>query len=262
MLNGSLEPFALTDVLHLMSASKVSGRLDVRRSGRAASFMLQGGVVLGVAPEGGGVLDEDGSIDLALEILDGSGGTFAVEPGPPGSGPVHLGVDELLERVSARRGEWKEVSEAIGSLDRALRLASAIGSDVVTVSAEEWRLLAAVAAGRSAREVARTRGTKAYETACGLAALARKGLVESDPDAPPAAAPQAAPALGRVGAPAPGKVAPAHPDRGSRGDPLPGDEADGDPARLLRELTEDAGAPPRRPLRIPTREEQRMRLRR
>lgn len=290
MLSGSLEPFALIDVLHLVSASKVSGRLQVTRPGLTGVFLLRSGNVVGVAPEGAEPADESGSIGLALELLDATGGEFMLQPGASGTGPIHLEVDELLERVAKRRTEWDEVARALGSLDATLRLAAEAGSETVTVSAGEWRLLALLAtdarsAREVAREVARSRGGDDLEIAGTLASLTQRGLLEKvEPTLAAAAAkamaapqrgpgPQPAPAKepamprdAPAKAPAAAEVAPAAaaPAKHEGAPATDAGEPDTDPARLLRELMQDESPQPpaRRPLRIPTREEQRMRLRR
>lgn len=239
MLSGSLDVFNLADVLRLVCGAGTSGRIRIRRDGRAGSLTVAGGRVTGAALDDGQAPDEDASIDAALEILSGKGGEFDLSQGPS-RGPLDLDIDGLLERVSERQAEWNEVTQALGSLDGPLRLSPDPGSERVTMTASEWRVVALVDGRRSAREIAQELGGSSFRVFKSLAELMRGGLIASEG----------------------GEVSVVKRSRKAAAEEAPDENGDLDPAALLRELGGGpAAAQPHRRIRILTREEQRMRLR-
>lgn len=239
MLSGSLDVFNLADVLRLICDAGATGRIRVRRDGRAGLLTVAGGRVTGATLDDGQASDEDGSIDAALEILSGKGGEFDLASGSA-RGPLDLDIDGLLERVSERQAEWNEVTQALGSLDTSLRLSPDPGSERVTMTASEWRVVSLVDGRRSARGIAEELGGSSFRTYKALAELMRGGLI------------------GPEGT----EVTVVKRTRKQAVEETPEDASDLDPAALLRELGGGpASAQPHRRIRILTREEQRMRLR-
>jgi hypothetical protein len=164
-------------------------------------------------------------------------------------GPLSLSADDLTKAVERRRKEWAAVVDQLGSLDEPLVLASGLpaGTDQIIVRAEQWRLLSFLDGRRSVQDVARDTASSVYATAVALAEMANAGMIargHADWDEQPspkrtkkAAEPDATEALHDLA-----------------------EEAEGD------EDVEEPAPPSRRAtvrsLRTPTREEQRIRLRR
>lgn len=257
MLSGDLAVFGLPAVLRFVCEHKVDGRLDVVGDEDGGSFIVSAGRIRAIALRDRDPTDEDSAIDAALELLRIRGGEFSVHEVLDVEGPMEVPVDELLERVGAREREEQAAAETLGGFDVPLRLASRPRSDTVTISAGEWSLLALVDGRRGAAEIAAGAGGSRIRALSALAELVRGGLVErSDAPAPEGDRPEAEASR----EPKADEAEPA--PEAEEGEPEEAaEESDVDPAALLREL---GGA--NRPkgvsrLRIPTREEQRLRLR-
>jgi hypothetical protein len=258
MLNGSLDSFALPDVLRFVASGGVTGRVEIVRDEVGGELALDRGKFVGARlteDEAPSTIDE--ALDVAVLLFDGSGGTFEVVEEEWVGGPLSLDADELVKAVERRRKEWAAVVEVLGSLEDPLILANDLpdGTDQITIRADQWRLLTFVDGRRSVQEIARDSASSVYATALALAEMANAGMIARG-DA----------AGWEEPAPAPAK-------KGKKA------EADEDPADVLHDLAEEEDedddepvaeqAPTSsrrsgtvRPLRAPTREEQRIRLRR
>lgn len=239
MLNGSLESFALPDVLRFVASGGISGRISITREEVAGELAVHEGRFVGASLADADLPSSaDEALDATVLLFDGSGGTFDVKQGDPGSGPFEHDADQLIAAVDERRRQWAELVEVLGSLDEPLALVDAIpdGTDQITISRKDWHLLCLVDGSRSVQDIAADAGTSIYAAAATLATLARAGLVAA----------------------------------GTWDEAADSDDAE-DPQEMLRELAsdDDDGAPAKpkkgatvRPLRVPTREEQRVKLRR
>jgi hypothetical protein len=261
MLNGSLDTFSLPDVLRFVAGSNLTGRIEITRDEVGGDLSIdQGKFVAARLAEDEAPSTVDEALDVAVLLFDGSGGDFVVVQEDWVGGPLNLTAEQLTKAVEKRREEWAEVVSVLGSLEDPMILANdlAKGTETVTISAGQWGLLTLVDGERSAQDIARDAASSVYATARELAALFERGMV-------------------------------------ARGDrvrweeaaaaPKKGKGASDDPAAVLHELAEDEDAdvdadddveveeepvakavqPSRatvRPLRAPTREEQRIRLRR
>lgn len=236
MLSGSLEVFSLHDVLRLICGAGASGRIRVRRGDSHGSLTVAAGRVTGAEVGGADAPDAEATIDAAMEILHGNGGEFDLVH-EEAAGPLDLDLDGFLERVREREAEWNEVIQSLGSPDTIFRIAPDPASEKVTLTGAQWRLLALVDGHRTAREIVREAGGVPFAVYSGLSELARAGFV----------------------VPEGGEVQVVSRKDGGVADE---DSGDFDPAALLREL---GGAQPveekKAKVRILTREEQRMRLR-
>jgi hypothetical protein len=248
MLNGSLDAFALPDVLRFVASGGVTGRVEIARDEVAGELALDQGTFVGARlsdEEAPSTVDE--SLDVAVLLFDGSGGTFNVVTEEWIGGPLSLSADDLVKAVERRKKEWAAVVDVLGSLEDPLVIVHMLpeGTDKVTIRADQWRLLSFIDGRRSVQDVARDAASSVYATAVALAEMANQGLL-------------------------------ARGDGAWDEDAVGEDVADAeDPAEALHELAEDEDEdeepvqqPARarrgtvRQLRAPTREEQRIRLRR
>ena len=248
MLNGDLDSFALPDVLRFVASGDVTGRVLITRDDVAGALALDRGTFVGAS-----LSDEDApttvdeALDIAVLLFDGAGGTFEVVQEEWVGGPLSLDADELAKAVERRRKEWAAVVDQLGALDEPLVVSPdlPIGIDQIMVRAEQWRLLSFIDGRRSVQDVARDTGASVYATAVALAEMANAGMIargRGDLDEQPA------------------------PKRSKKATEPDATEALHD---LAEDEVEDVGEPappPRRAtvrsLRAPTREEQRIRLRR
>ena len=255
MLNGNLDAFALPDVLRFIASGGITGRVEITRDEVEGELALDQGKFVGARlTEEDAPSTVDEALDVAVLLIDGTGGTFSVVEEEWVGGPLSLTADELVKAVERRRKEWAAVVDALGSLDESLLIASALpdGTEHITISADQWRLLSLLDGRRSVQDVARDAAASVYATAVALADMAKTGLItrgNADWDEQPA--------------PKRGKKVTIEPDATEALHDLAEEEDDGqdEPA----DVDEPARAPRRstvRSLRAPTREEQRIRLRR
>jgi hypothetical protein len=261
MLNGNLDAFALPDVLRFVASGGITGRIEIVRDEVGGELALDRGSFVGArltADEAPSTIVE--ALDVAVLLFDGCGGTFEVVEEEWVGGPLSLNADELVKAVERRRKEWAAVVEVLGSLEDPLVLANDLpdGTDQITIRADQWRMLTFVDGRRSVQDVARDSASSVYATAVALAEMANAGMIARG-DATAWEEPEPEPVRGKKSK----KV-----------------EEDEDPAAALHDLAEDeaeeeddepvAEQPQTssrrsgtvRPLRAPTREEQRIRLRR
>jgi len=251
MLNGNLEAFTLPDVLRFIASGGVTGRVEITRDEVEGELAVDQGRFVGARlteEEAPSTVDE--ALDVAVLLFDGSGGTFNVAVEEWVGGPLNLTADELVKAVERRRKEWAAVVEVLGSLDEALVIVNELpeGTEQITIRANQWRLLSFVDGRRSVQDIAGDAASSVYATAVALSEMANAGLIargNADWDEQPsrkrtkkvAIEPDATEALHDLA------------------------EEDEEPA----DVDEPAPTPRRntvRPLRAPTREEQRIRLRR
>lgn len=267
MLSGSLDLFALADVLRFVARSGVTGAVNIHRPEDGGRILLFKGEVVGATIDGFEPRDTDGVVDAGLRLLDAAGGEFSLDV-QPATGPIRSPVEEFLTAVGQRRAEWTKILDAVGSPDGPLVLSPSLppGASEITLSPLEWRIVVLSDGRRSIRDIARELGESEFAAAKALLAMANAGMLGFE--AGGAAGPGEA-AFGEA-TPAdrdqlPGGAAPEPPVEEPGSPPDAAEEAGGDPdpAALLRELVGDGPPPPRARRRgtPSTREEQRLRLR-
>ncbi len=190
-LQGSLETFALPDVLVLLSSTKKDGELRVvggRVDGRV--WLEKGQIVHSVV--GGRETD---FVDALFELLRLSVGTFnfdAEAKAPARSEPQ--GVDLALADAQVRLGEWNDIARVVPHLDAVVDMAADLQDDEVTVTAKQWQLLRTVAGGRSVHDIMATLGASEFDTCKRVKELVDARLASIDVHAKPVRRPKAAPA--------------------------------------------------------------------
>jgi hypothetical protein len=200
-LQGSLETFALPDVLVLLASTKKSGELRVVGGETDGRVWVREGQLVQTAIGG----KDTPSVETVFELLRISSGTFsfAADQAAPKAHEPEV-IDGVLSEAQARLAEWREIEKVIPSLESVLDMAAEAPSAQVTVSAEQWKLLVALAGGRSVQQLMSLLDRNAFDVCKAL-----KGMVESrlvTVEAPKAKAepkPEAAPAPEARQAPAP-----------------------------------------------------------
>lgn len=190
-LNGTIETFALPDVLALLSATKKTGELKVNGGRGDSRVWLDKGEMIGAD-----VPRATSFVDALFEMLRLTSGEFAFEndrvPASP-SGP--MAVEPLLLEAQSRLSEWKSIEAVVPSLACAVKLAAEVSGAQVSVTAEQWRTLVAVATNPDVEGVMGTLGLGEFDSCRMLKDLVQIGLVAVD-DAPPAGAEAGAPETG------------------------------------------------------------------
>ena len=144
-LQGSIETFALPDVLVLLSSTKKSGELRVVSGARDGRLYLRDGKLVHGVYAG----REVQMVDAVFELLRLESGTFAFDgdKNPPREDSSDV-VEMVLADAQARLVEWKEIEKVVPHLDAVVSMASEAPSEEIMLTADHWRLLVGVAGGQ------------------------------------------------------------------------------------------------------------------
>jgi len=174
-LQGSLDGFPLPDVLALLASTKKRGELRVAGHQGAGRVWMADGAVVGA---------QSGStrapVDVLFQLLRVDTGSFTFDPQadiPPGK-PNDL--EPLLAEARARLTEWQAIEAVVPSLAAGVELVDELPSPKVTVSAAQWRVLRAVAAGGTVDDVARTLDLDEFGACQAVKRLVDLGIVSVD----------------------------------------------------------------------------------
>ncbi|HET9441780.1 MAG TPA: DUF4388 domain-containing protein, partial [Acidimicrobiales bacterium] len=208
-LQGSLETFALPDVLVLLASTKKDGELRVAGGSIDGRVWLDKGQIVHTSISGTATKALDGVFEL-LRLESGSF-TFdgAGEP-PQRSGPDT--VDRVLAGAQARLIEWNEIVLVVPHVDVVVDMAPEAPGDEVTITKAQWRLVRAVAGGRTVRSLMSDLGAGEFDTCRTVKELVEAKLVTVDltpkckePKAAEQPAPEPAPAATAEEPPAPAR---------------------------------------------------------
>ena len=147
-LQGTLETFALPDVLRLLASTKKTGRLRLTGGRGSGSIWLdEGEIVAGEASRS--PLATDGT-EVVFELLRFEDGDFifetdeaSAEPGSP------VSVEDALTGAEALLSEWTAIEAVVPSTGAFVSLRTEIDGDEVTLAADRWRQVVAVGGGRT-----------------------------------------------------------------------------------------------------------------
>lgn len=248
-LHGTLETFALPDVLALLAATKKTGELRVVGGKTDGRVWFDAGAVVGAE-----VGRAAGYVDAVFELLRLESGKFSFDaekvapaPGEPGA------IESLLAEAQARLAEWRSIEEVVPSVECGVSLSSEVSDPHVMVTGGQWRALVGVASAGTVSSLIDHLGAGEFETCRTLKGLVEAGLVRvGEAPAPTAAAdpePVAAPVVqpeAPASAPEPEAVAPA-----PEPEPEPVEAPPEAPAAVAVEAPAPVPAPD--PVLVPTR---------
>jgi hypothetical protein len=179
-LHGTLETFALPDVMALLAATKKTGELRVVGGRIDGRVYLDGGRVVSTD-----VGRSDSFVDAVFELLRLTSGKFSFDAdAPAGASGEPVDVEPLLLEAGARLAEWRDIEAVVPSMDHGVGLVGDLGDPHVTLAAEQWRMVVAVAGARCVHEVAERLGLGEYGACKSLKGLVESGVVVvSDPPA-------------------------------------------------------------------------------
>lgn len=187
-LQGTIDTFPLTDVLHLLATSAKTGRLVLDGDRGTAQLWLDNGRVVGGTPAHAG----DDATTLVLTLLRNTSGGFSFEASPDSAPEVPVEPAPLAEAVAAAEAlleEWAAIERVVPSPQHQVRLVTEIGAESVTIDAAAWQLIASVAAQRSVGSLIESAGMGEFVGTRVIAGLVDRGLFEVHE--PSAAAPVA-----------------------------------------------------------------------
>ena len=147
-LQGTLDTFALPDVLRLLASTRKTGRLRVSGNRGTGSVWVDGGGVTG--SEATGVTDAANPSDVLFELLRYADGSFTFEAGTSPVNPTApADVEPLLIDAEHQLLEWREIEAVVPSMDAWVRLVPELPRPDVVVDADRWRTIVAVGGGAS-----------------------------------------------------------------------------------------------------------------
>ncbi len=145
-LQGTIETFALTDVLRLLSSTKKTGCLRLTGTRGGGSVWVDSGQV--VASEVSSAPRAEDSTEVVFELLRFKDGEFVFEADVAAPSPgTAEDVEPILERAEAMHDEWKAIEAVVPSLNSWLSLSDDLPSDEVTIDRARWKLVSLVGGG-------------------------------------------------------------------------------------------------------------------
>ena len=188
-LQGTLETFALPDVLRLLASTKKTGayRLDGDR-GSGCLWLREGQVVGGEITGTTGTGDPN---EVTFELLRFKDGDFLFDADaePPESQDA-VDVETVLADAEQLLEEWKDIEQVVPSLDRWVALRAELPADEVTIRADTWISVVALGGGKTVGSLGTILGLGELPVSRVVKDLVELGLVElgdapaTAPDAP------------------------------------------------------------------------------
>lgn len=145
MLQGSLENFALDEVLGLLSGTSKTGQLEIngdRGSGTLA--FSEGRLTDGTCSS---TVNGTELEDVMFEMLRFADGTFSFSSREPGPVESSEDVGTILAGAEHRLRDWRLIEAVVPTLDHRVAPATELPADEVTISRDEWAALTVIASG-------------------------------------------------------------------------------------------------------------------
>ena len=135
-LQGTLDTFALPDVLRLLASTKKTGRLVIIGARGNGSVWVDDGSVVGT--DASGATHDADAVEILFELLRfGGEGSFTFEAGTKADRPTPArAVEPLLIDAERQLAEWREVEAVVPSMDAWVSLVSDVAADEVTIAAD------------------------------------------------------------------------------------------------------------------------------
>ncbi|MEY2465343.1 MAG: resuscitation-promoting factor RpfA [Acidimicrobiaceae bacterium] len=156
-LQGTLDTFALPDVLRLLASTKKTGRLRLRGDRGDGSVWVDSGTV--VAAESSGSGPDGTAVDVVFELLRFAEGSFTFDAGTTAENAgAPSDVEPLLKKAESQLVEWRDIETVVPSLDAWVVLAGDLPEAEVTLDVERWRTIVSIGSGTSVAEIGRALG--------------------------------------------------------------------------------------------------------
>jgi len=186
-LSGTLDTFALPDVLRLLASTGQTGRLRVTGPDGSGSVWLRSGDVV-MADLVGDPIADSSSIEVMFGLLRLKTGsfTFEDEAKAESESPAEA-MDQVLAEAESMLAEWREIESVVPSMEVWVGLCHELSGPDVMVDADRWRGIAAVGSGSAVVGLARRLGLREVAVCRLVKELIELGLVELiEPVDPPA----------------------------------------------------------------------------
>lgn len=186
-LQGTIETFALPEVLRLLGSGAKTGRLRLSGDRGSGSVWIDGGKVIGA--DATGVRDGAAPVAVLFELLRfGEGSfTFDVDETTDQRGTPQ-DIEAILDEAMRRVAEWRGIEAVVPSLAVGLSLVADLPANEVVIDVLRWKAIVAVAGGGSVSAVADALDLDELEACRCAKDLVEAGLVavsELEPALPP-----------------------------------------------------------------------------
>lgn len=178
-LQGTLDTFALADLVRLLATTSKTGELVIDGDRGTGRLWFADGFLIGGEP-----VHDGGSVDALFALLRFAEGGFRFEadvappegPGVPGDAVALLA--EAEERIEA----WRPIEAVVPSPLVSLALCAELAEEDVHLDREQWRLVTTIAGGTTAGEVAEVLELDEVGAATRIKDLVDAGAVEVGPE--------------------------------------------------------------------------------
>lgn len=145
MLQGSLENFALDEVLGLLSGTSKTGQLEISGNRGTGSLMFDEGRLVDASASytANGV----GLEDVMFELLRYDDGTFTFTNREVTLSEKPENVATVLASAENRLRDWRSIEAVVPTLNHQVAPSAVLPADEVTVTRAEWAALTVIAAG-------------------------------------------------------------------------------------------------------------------
>lgn len=188
-LQGTLETFALPDVLRLLASTKKTGayRLDGNRG--SGCLWVSEGQIVGGELVGSAVSDPT---EIAFELLRFSDGDFVFDADATAPEPLDgLDVETVLTDAEKLLEEWKDVEAVVPSLDHGVALQPELPGDEVTIRADIWLFVVGIGGGTTVGRLGHRLGLGELGISRIVKQMLELGIVElTEPGAAPEPEPE------------------------------------------------------------------------
>jgi len=177
-LSGTLDTFALPDVLRLLGSTQKTGRLRITGDRGSGSVWVDDGQVVATELKAINALDPT-DIEVVFGLLRFEEGSFTFEsdagshePGSP------TAMDPILGAAEEMLTEWRLIEEVVPSLSAWVGLCPELTGSDVMIDAARWQAIAAIGAGAQVGAIAEVLQLNEIESCRTMKELIELGLVE------------------------------------------------------------------------------------
>lgn len=150
-LQGTLDTFALPDVLRLLATTRKSGQLQVQgRQGDGNLDLIDGAVTGGETS----LAATDGPADVLFELLRLDDGSFLFDQDAvvgDASNPTE--VESVIAAAESAHTEWQDLSAVVPSLDVGITLVDELVATDTVIDRDRWRLIVGIGSGTTVRRL-------------------------------------------------------------------------------------------------------------
>ena len=173
-LQGTIETFAVADVLKLLATTRKTGRLAVSAPDVSGTLWVDESKL--VAAEDAGEESAISDVLFRLMRLESGSFTFDADQRPTGT-PEPVEIETAIDQCDTLVKEWREITVVIPSLDSALALNGDRDGGPLSLSSEEWRSVVAIGGGATFKSVITTLEGEELPTGRILKALADRDVI-------------------------------------------------------------------------------------